>query len=93
MDREAWHAAVHGLQRVRLQRTELNWLIKQGLSKGVLVVKNPLAKADVRDVGSLPGSERSPEGGHGNHPIFLPGETHGQRSLVSYCPRGCAGWP
>ena len=33
----------------------------------VLVVKNPLANAgDVRDMGSIPGSGRSPGGGHGN---------------------------
>ena len=32
----------------------------------VLVVKNKPAKADVRDAGSNPGSERSPEGGDGN---------------------------
>ena len=33
----------------------------------MLVVKNPLANAgDVRDMGSIPGSERSPGGGHGN---------------------------
>ena len=32
-----------------------------------LVVKNLLANAgDIRDVGSVPGSQRSPEGGHGN---------------------------
>ena len=31
------------------------------------MVKKPLAKAgDIRDVGSIPGSGRSPEGGHGN---------------------------
>ena len=33
----------------------------------VQVVKNPLANAgDVRDMGSIPRSERSPGGGHGN---------------------------
>ena len=33
----------------------------------VLVVKNPPANArDVRDIGSVPGSGRSPGGGHGN---------------------------
>ena len=33
----------------------------------MLVVKNPPANpGDVRDVGSIPGSGRSPEGGHGN---------------------------
>ena len=32
-----------------------------------LVVKNPPANAgDTRDMGSIPGSERSPGGGHGN---------------------------
>ena len=32
-----------------------------------LVVKNPPANAgDIRDVGSIPGSGRYPEGGHGN---------------------------
>ena len=33
----------------------------------VLMVRNPLATAgDVKDVGSVPGSGRSPRGGHGN---------------------------
>ena len=32
-----------------------------------LVVKNPRANTgDIRDVGSIPGSGRSPGGGHGN---------------------------
>ena len=38
-------------------------------SQVVLVVKNPCPKAgDVRDMGSIPGSGRSPGGGHG-HPL------------------------
>ena len=51
-------------------------------SQVVLAVKNPLTNAgDVGDVGSIPGSGRSPRGGNGN-PLqyFLPGESHGQRS-------------
>ena len=33
----------------------------------MLVVKNPPVKAgDIRDAGSIPGSGRSPGGGHGN---------------------------
>ena len=33
----------------------------------VLVVKNlPVKEGEARDVGSIPGSGRSPEGGHGN---------------------------
>ena len=34
-----------------------------------LVVKNPPASAgDIRDMSSIPGSGRSPKGGHGNPP-------------------------
>ena len=34
---------------------------------------------DIRDVGSIPGLERSPGGGHGQPtPVFLPGESHRQ---------------
>ena len=37
------------------------------------------------DLGSIPGLGRSPGGGHGNPtPVFLPGESHGQRSLAGY---------
>ena len=35
------------------------------------------------------GPEDSPGGGSGNPRIFLPGESHGQRSLAGYSPRGC----
>ena len=38
----------------------------------VLVVKNPPANAgDVRDTVSIPGSGRSPRGGHSNHSSIL----------------------
>ena len=38
-----------------------------GASQVVLMVKNQPAKAgDIRDVGSIAGSGRSPRGGHGN---------------------------
>ena len=37
-----------------------------------LVVKNqPTNAGDVRDVGSIPGSGRSPQAGHGNHSNIL----------------------
>ena len=52
------------------------------------MVKNPPADAgEVRDAGLIPGLGRSPGGGHGN-PVFLPGESHGQKSLVGYSPWG-----
>ena len=53
-----------------------------------LVVKNPPANAgDLWDVGSIPGLGRFPRGGQPT-PVFLPGESHGQRSLVGYSPQG-----
>ena len=43
---------------------------------------------DLRDVGLIPGPGRSPGGGHGNPlQLFLPGESHGQRSLAGYSPQ------
>ena len=48
------------------------------------------------DVGTMPGSGRSPGEGNGysslNTPVFLPGESHGRRSLVSYSPWGHKEW-
>ena len=58
----------------------------------MLVVKNPPANAGgIRDAGLIPGSGRSPGGGRARQPtpVFLPGESHGQRSLVGYSPWGC----
>ena len=46
---------------------------------GSSAVKNLSANAG--DTGSIPGSGRSPGVGNGNHLIFLPGKSHGQRSL------------
>ena len=43
------------------------------------MVKNLPANAG--DTGSIPGSGRSPGEGHGST-VFLPGKSHGQRSLV-----------
>ena len=55
---------------------------------GDSVVKNP--PASVADLGSIPGSGSSPGGGNGNllHPVFLPGESNGQRSPAGYSPWG-----
>ena len=52
------------------------------------MVKNLSANAG--DMGSVSGSGRSPgEGKWQPTPIFLPGESHRQRSLVGYSPLGC----
>ena len=53
----------------------------------VLVVKNPPASAgDIKDVGLI--SVRKIPWRRAWHPIavFLPGEPHGQKSLVGYSP-------
>ena len=39
------------------------------------------------DLGSIPGSGRSPRGGRGTL-VFSPGEFRGQRSLAGYSPCG-----
>ena len=56
-----------------------------------LAVKNlPANAGDIRDASSIPGSRRfrwrrawQPT------PVFMPGESHGQRSLAGYSPMGC----
>ena len=46
-------------------------IIHSWVSQVALVVKNPIANAgDKRDVGSIPGLERSPGEGHGNLPQY-----------------------
>ena len=54
----------------------------------VLVVKNlPANAGDLRDAGLIP--ERGRRWGEGKWqptPVFLPGESLGQRSLVGYSP-------
>ena len=53
------------------------------ISRVALVVKNPPADAeDIRYLGLIP------RGGNGNQPtpVFLPGESHGQRRLAGYSP-------
>ena len=45
---------------------------------------------NVGDPGLIPGLGRSPGEGNGNPtPVFLPGKSHGQRSMVGYSPWGC----
>ena len=57
----------------------------------VLVVENPPTnERDVSDMSSVPALGRFP-GRRGWQPtlVFLPGESHGQRSLAGYSPWGC----
>ena len=58
------------------------------------MVKNlPANAGDIKDASSIPGWGRSPGGGHGNALQYsLPGESHGQRSLMGYSPEGLKEW-
>ena len=57
-------------------------------SNVALVVKNsPPSAGDIRDTGSIPVSGRSPGVRKWQPtPVFMPGESHRQRSLVGYHP-------
>ena len=59
-------------------------------SQVALAIKNlPAIAGAIRDVGSIPGSGRSPGGGHGNPLQYSCLENpDGQRSLAGYKPRG-----
>ena len=54
------------------------------------MVKNPPGNAgDARDLVQFLGQEDSPGGGkQQTTPVFLPGESHGQRSMAGYSPWG-----
>ena len=57
---------------------------------GGSVVKNPPASAgDIRNVGLTPGSKKMPWRRKWQPtPVFLPGKSHGQKSLTGYNPWG-----
>ena len=59
-------------------------------SPASLGVKNPPTNAgDLRDAGSIPGVGKMPWRRKWQPtPVFLPGESHGQRSLAGYRPWG-----
>ena len=55
----------------------------------VLVVRHlPANAGDVRGIGPIPGSGRSWKRKWQPTSVFLPGESHGQRNLEDYNPRG-----
>ena len=53
-----------------------------------MVKNSPTSAGDVTDLGSIPGREDPLEEGVATTPVFLPGESHGQRSLAGCSPRG-----
>ena len=58
-----------------------------GFRGGTVVKNSPANTGDTGVMGSIPGLGRSPGIGDGNPlPVFLPGKSQGQRSLVGYSP-------
>ena len=67
------------------QADDTQWLSMSEGFPGGSVVKNLPANAG--DSGLIPGWGRSPGEGNGNPtPVFLPGESHGQRNVAGYNP-------
>ena len=61
----------------------------QGLPWWLSCKESACNAGNARDVGSTPGAGRSPgERAWQPTPVFLPGESHGQRSLAGCSPRG-----
>ena len=61
----------------------------QGLPRWFSSKKFACNAREAGDAGLIPGSGRSPEGGHGNPLQYSwPENPHGQRSLVGYSPKG-----
>ena len=58
-------------------------ILDSGFSGGSLI-KNPPANS--RDPSLIPGSQRFPGERNGNPLQFLPGKSHGQKSLAGYSP-------
>ena len=70
---------------------ESSSLHQQAFIKHLLYACTPLRASQVALVLKNPGLGRPPGGGNGNQPtpVFLPGESHRQRSLVGCSPRDC----
>ena len=67
-------------------------MIRWGFPGGAVVKYPPANAGDARDTGLISGSGRSPGRSPGREwqptLVFLPGKSHGQRSLAGYSPWG-----
>ena len=82
MDRGSWRAAIHGVAKsqTRLSNwTELNWRCKELTCQ----CRRPKRHRFDLWIGKIPWRRAwQPT------PALLPGECHGHKSLVAYCPQG-----
>ena len=95
IDRDAWHAAVHGVakSRTRLSDFHFSTLIisarSLGLPGGSVVKKKKKSAGPCRRCRFDPCVRKIPWRREWQPTsVFLPGESHGQRSLVGYSPWG-----
>ena len=87
MDRGAWLATVCGAAKSQ-KKTERLSTAPSTAQQVALGIKNPPANAgDIGDTGSNPGNTPWRRKWQPT-PVFFPGESHGQRSLVGYSPQG-----
>ena len=75
VDREAWCAAVHGVTKCRTRLSDWTELNQLGIH---------WRQEFDPWVGKIPWSRKWQP-----IPVFLPGKSHGLRSLTGYSPRGC----
>ena len=59
--------------------------LRLGFPRGSVVTNSPAVQ---ETLSLIPGLERCPGGENGNS-VFMPGESHGQKSLVGCSPLGC----
>ena len=78
--RGAWWATVHGVTDSQTRLRDMGFPSSSDSKESA---------CNAGDLGSIPGLGRSPGEGTGYTPVFLPGEFHGQRSLVGCSPQGC----
>ena len=78
-----------GAGGVREEQINTAIIMEEGFPGGLAVKNPPTSVEDARDEGSIPGSGRFPWRRKWQPtPLFLPGESHGQRSLAVYSPWG-----
>ena len=84
-DRGAWWATVRGMQELDMSEQLTHTVIHSGLPWW-LSGRESICNAG--DMGSIPGPGDPWRKKWQPTPVFLPGKSHGQRSLVGYTPQG-----
>ena len=91
MDREAWHAAVHGVAKSRTQLSDwTDFIFHMGFLGGTSGKEPTYQCRRWKRCGFDPWAGTIPwKRAWQPTPVFLPGESHGQRNLVGSSPWGC----